>query len=78
MSIELRDVKETADYVVELSERVYKRARVNARHDTAHDHRQSCLDNLEGLKALLIRVEAHDTDEYNYICKLWNEVLRWP
>ena len=77
-TITLPDIDLTADYVVNLSERLYKRSRDEQAYDRANDHRQSCLDNLEGLKSLLIQTGNHETSTYQYVCQHWNTVLNWP
>lgn len=77
-TITLRHVEETADYIVRLSARLYDSARRAEKFDKAAEHRSSCLDNLEGLKSLLLTSGNHETHAYQYIETLYKTVVNWP
>lgn len=78
MQITTRKVTETADYVVRLSARLYTVASKSGDMNKAHRHRDSCIDNLEGLKALLHNCNFQDTTAYSYLQTLSKTVTEWP
>ena len=76
--INLGHVVKAADSIRETNWRCYKRALASEDYESTNNFRTSCMDNLEGLKSLMIAARLHDTQTYTYLTDMWDEVLQWP
>ena len=76
--ITMDHVRAAAERIIEVNRRCYTRARAGKDYSDSNGFRTTCLDEIEGLKSLLIAANLHETETYRWLTQQWDEILNWP